>query len=366
MDFSTIVLLVGTLAALGSTVACVYLIEERDLLKAAIASGLVSLFYCILFLVLMAPSILLVYVLVSVVLVTVLLVILVVKTERYEATSAERFHKSLIKIALMFVTIIAGSYLALNGGWFGESLPPRSLRKIAETIVDNLISSATLSSNYLAARSPDAVAAVVWDYRGIDTFFESTILYLATMATTFILLREVLSQKEELERVPIASPIAVTVAKLLYLVLIPALAVALTSHPGGGFPGGALITSVIVIFLIASRFGLSTSRLEKRILTLIALVCCGTLALSLISTFPIVLGFFMRSPAFLLQNQPKAVSPVGFISELLGEPIGGSIFFLEASESLLVSAGLTLVLILLLYSSRPKRHMEELKVESLE
>ncbi|MEM1873231.1 MAG: MnhB domain-containing protein [Acidilobaceae archaeon] len=359
MSSELLLLAVGAVAAAGSTVACLYAIASRDLLKAAIASGVVSLFYAMLLFVLMAPSILIVYVPVSVALTTIMLVTLVMKTERYEAEAGLESRGVAIGVLLVSLTVATGVLLVLGGGWFGESLPSIELRKLAKVIADNAIPALPDSIAYLATYSVDVVTAVVWDYRGVDTFFESVVLFLAAISVALLLMEEKRREQRVANRARRASPIAVTVSKLLPLALVSAFAIVLASHPGGGFPGGSAIAGIIAVSIVVSRLSLGEQHPARRLYALLALACLGAVLLSLVSVTPLVLGFLSGSIAFLLQNQPKAVSPVGFPSEILGELTGGSILLLEASESILVLSSLLLALVLLVYYSTSREETGE-------
>jgi len=80
----TIVYLIMAVASLLSVVAVYLAIVERDLIKAVIYSALQSGFYAVLYYLLMAPDIVLVYLPVAVGLIPGVLIVLISKTERWE------------------------------------------------------------------------------------------------------------------------------------------------------------------------------------------------------------------------------------------------------------------------------------------
>jgi uncharacterized MnhB-related membrane protein len=80
----TIVYLIMAVVSLLSVVAVYLAIVERDLIKAVIYSALQSGFYAVLYYLLMAPDIVLVYLPVAVGLIPGVLIVLISKTERWE------------------------------------------------------------------------------------------------------------------------------------------------------------------------------------------------------------------------------------------------------------------------------------------
>lgn len=80
----TIIYLIMAVVSLLSVVAVYLAIVERDLIKAVIYGALQSGFYAVLYYLLMAPDIVLVYLPVAVGLIPGVLIVLISKTERWE------------------------------------------------------------------------------------------------------------------------------------------------------------------------------------------------------------------------------------------------------------------------------------------
>jgi multicomponent Na+:H+ antiporter subunit B len=109
----------------------------------------------------------------------------------------------------------------------------------------------------------DAVAAISFDYRGIDTLFEEFILFVA-VAGASILLRPLGDETRHLPEdqapgraVPPPSP----AVGLLGVVLCPLLIVTgleTVTHgqvsPGGGFQGGVVLASAILVVYLATSY----------------------------------------------------------------------------------------------------------------
>lgn len=80
----TLIYLFMALAGIGSTVSVYYAVIEKDLIKAVIYSAIQSTFYALLYFLLMAPDIVLVYLPVAVGLIPGVIILLISKTERVE------------------------------------------------------------------------------------------------------------------------------------------------------------------------------------------------------------------------------------------------------------------------------------------
>ena len=80
----TLIYLIMAVVSLLSVVAVYLAIVEKDLIKAVIYSALQSGFYAVLYYLLMAPDIVLVYLPVAVGLIPGVLIVLISKTERWE------------------------------------------------------------------------------------------------------------------------------------------------------------------------------------------------------------------------------------------------------------------------------------------
>ncbi|RLG80690.1 MAG: sodium:proton antiporter [Thermoprotei archaeon] len=84
IDPQVLVLGIGALAALASVVAVYFAVIERNLVRAVVFSAIQSTLYALLYYILMAPDIVLVYVPVAVGLYPAVILFLISKTEREE------------------------------------------------------------------------------------------------------------------------------------------------------------------------------------------------------------------------------------------------------------------------------------------
>ncbi len=124
----------------------------------------------------------------------------------------------------------------------------------------------------LTSHSPEVVTAIVWNYRGFDTLFETFVFFLAIMGALGILRldREQLEHARELEgSMPHRQmDLIVKATTKLVVVMIIAISASIALHghltPGGGFQGGsAMAVAALLLFAAFSKF-----TLERRGLTL--------------------------------------------------------------------------------------------------
>jgi multicomponent Na+:H+ antiporter subunit B len=98
------------------------------------------------------------------------------------------------------------------------------------------------------------VTAVIVTYRGLDTLGEIAVLFIATAGIGFILSREnaTKGQKRESSRI-----LQTGVRVLLPLILMFGVYIFINGHltPGGGFQGGVVIATGILVFVLAHPRG---------------------------------------------------------------------------------------------------------------
>ena len=105
------------------------------------------------------------------------------------------------------------------------------------------------SSNVHKVNSQNLVTAVVVTYRGLDTLGEVTILFLAAAIIAFFLKKE--ADKRTLRK---NSEIFKTAAKMLVpIITMVGVYIFINGHltPGGGFQGGAVIASGVILMFLA-------------------------------------------------------------------------------------------------------------------
>ncbi len=250
-------------------------------------------------------------------------------------------HTAILISVLVFAVLSA---YALTAGGLGYELPPKSVRALAAWY---LVTTFNPFNKLFSAMAPEAVTAIVWDYRGLDTVFETSVLFLAIIASVAIM-RGIEHHEPYTERKGM-SIIGKTATRLLVpLILGAAASIALHGHltPGGGFQGGA--TAAVAPLLVLVVF--SVYFLEERGMTknrALVLRSAGLLGVALASFIVVIAGLLSGTPAYLLQNQPKLNSYIGMPYQLGGQLIGGTLLIFNISEMLAVAAGFTILFILL-------------------
>lgn len=101
---------------------------------------------------------------------------------------------------------------------------------------------------------PNVVTSIVVSYRGLDTLGEVTVLFLATTGVGFLLRRRKKEDAEQVSKRRLGSEILGTGAAFLSpLIVLFGIYIFIHGHlsPGGGFQGGVVIASGLLLLLMA-------------------------------------------------------------------------------------------------------------------
>lgn len=254
----------------------------------------------------------------------------------------------------MKATVLAGMIaltlllaLATAAGGLGYVLPYPGVRELAYWYLTTALNP---GNPLFSAMSPEAVTSIVWDYRGLDTLFETAVFFLAIIGSMALMRKISLKAPEDI-RMPSfgMSPIVKTVTRVTVgMILAVAASIALHGHltPGGGFQGGAAaaVAPLIIIVVFSIYFALRSGITKK---SMLALRTLGLTGVGLTAFITAVIGLFAGVTAFVFQNQPKEVAPVGLPYEVGGFPVSGTLILFNFFEFLAVAAGFTIVFLLL-------------------
>lgn len=205
---------------------------------------------------------------------------------------------------------------------------------------------------WLWAGSPEVVTSILWDYRGIDTVYETTVFFLAIIGAIAVVRTMKLFPETSGEGKGL-TVIAKTITKITFAAIpIIAFSIAVHGHltPGGGFQAGSAfaVAPLLVIAALSLRLLVERGWRKERLL---ALRTTGLIFVGIIAIIVPIIALLRHSIAYIMQNQPKPWAPVGLsaIVDLLGVKalLSGTLFWLNLSEFLAVSAGLSLVFVLL-------------------
>jgi len=255
-----------------------------------------------------------------------------------------------IAFAVTLVVFIVLLAYATAIGALGP-LPPPHLRRLAVCVLNTTYNLALLRAGF-SADAPEGVTAVVWDYRGLDTVFETVVLYGAIIGT-LALYRQVLKSEER--RAPSRDPgrglsTIVKISTAVIVIAIGAVGAATGLHgqltPGGGFQAGSILAVIPVVLLVVfSRNFLVRSGV--RYAKMVLLRNAGLIGIGLTALGIAIAAAVMGVRGFILQNQPHDGSPIGYPKWVLDVPSGGSLLFFNVFEMLAVVAGFTIVFLVL-------------------
>ncbi len=260
-------------------------------------------------------------------------------------------------VIVLFITVFS---LVIALGGLGYALPPDSVRRLAE---EYLRVAYNPNSTSFTVMSPEVVTSIVWDFRGLDTLFETMVFYLAIIGSVAIARGIKPSPPEKDISKYGLSPIVKTVTRItIGMILAIAASIALHGHltPGGGFQGGATAAvAPLLILVIFSKYYLEKLGVRKNVMLSIRSIGLIGIGLTAFSVF--IIGLLHGANAYVFQNQPKPDAPIGLPYEIGGQLISGTLWFFNLFEMFAVAAGFTIVFLLL---SIPERDvLSQLKKE---
>jgi len=197
----------------------------------------------------------------------------------------------------------------------------------------------------ISALTPAVVNAIIWDFRGLDTLFE-TIVFFTSIVAALSLYHELIGARYfEVKKF---SLIVTTMVKVLtVLTLVAGASIALRGHlsPGGGFQGGGILA--VLMFIAATTLSLHYIELKGiKFHKLITLRSLALLALLVMIFLPFLLGLLRGVKGYLFQNQYKSGAIQGINYFLAETPITGILLF-NIFEMIIVASGFSIILYIL-------------------
>ncbi|AEK72380.1 Multisubunit Na+/H+ antiporter, MnhB subunit [Thermococcus sp. 4557] len=193
-----------------------------------------------------------------------------------------------------------------------------------------------LGNSYLGERSagsPEVVTSILWDYRGVDTYFETAVLFLAIISAVSVF-RGFDGPKFRGEGF---TEVVKTGVKLVaFITFVASASVAFHGHltPGGGFQGGSMLAAGSLLIIV----GFSKKALERNGITKVralAIRTAGLVTIACVAAYPLLRGLHF------MQNLPVYPIKVG------GLLVSGSLLLYNLAEFLAVGAGFTIIFLLL-------------------
>ncbi|MEM2005510.1 MAG: MnhB domain-containing protein [Zestosphaera sp.] len=239
------------------------------------------------------------------------------------------------------LAVLLIAYVVVAGGL--GPLAPQVLRELGGNYLRHAYNPWNIS---LSSLSLEVVTAIVWDYRGLDTYFETSVLFISIVGVTMLFrgYREV----RGLSKAGLSEIVKTTTRILVPLIMISGISVALHGHltPGGGFQGGSFIAVLLVLLTVvfSVEYLLSMGITSSKLLVLRTV---GLLGVFTTSIGLLVVGLFLGIPAYIFQNMGRDNAPISMPSWLIDRPLGGTLFFFNLFESMAVAAGLALAFLVL-------------------
>ncbi len=224
-------------------------------------------------------------------------------------------------------------------------------------VIQEIYPSITNPSDFWAA-STEGITAILWDYRGLDTLFETSVFFFAIIGSVSVFrylsshTRREQEDREERKRErkdTVGLSLIVKLITRINFVVIIAVSASIALHgqltPGGGFQGGATLAVAPLLAIAAlSRYFVEDIGLKKN--TMLTIRTLGLLVIGLLALAPLIMGLAGGNP-YIMENQPKSWAMfIGFPSFGLGVLLG-SLAFYNVAELLAVGAGFTVVFLLL-------------------
>jgi multicomponent Na+:H+ antiporter subunit B len=243
-----------------------------------------------------------------------------------------------VSVAVMALLL---AYAVETGG-----LGPIAPHRIRDLAVAYLINTYNPWNITLSSLSLEAVTAIVWDYRGIDTFFETSVLFVAIVGVTSLL--RGFGEKTGLGGAGLSEIVKTSTRILAPLILVAGIAIALHGHltPGGGFQGGSFIAVLFILLSVAFSLDYAV-KLGVSSRKLLALRSSGLIGILATSLALLVAGLLLGVNSYIFQNMAREGAPLSMPSWLLDRPIGGTLLLFNTFEALAVAAGISLAFLVL-------------------
>jgi multicomponent Na+:H+ antiporter subunit B len=250
-----------------------------------------------------------------------------------------------IGICMAILAVLLSYLLVLGGlGPAAPELPPKTPRPLAIAFQNYTY---TPWAVIYSALSPNAITAIVWDFRGLDTYFETAVLFISIVGLVALLrgaeIKLGISAKG-------LSVIVKTATRLIFpLILAAGASLAFHGHltPGGGFQGGSFMTVAMVMLALA----FSIEFLQQKRVSIGALLTIrvlGLLAIAIVAVCLLIEAVLIGGYAYIFQNMVRVNSSLSMPSQFIDKPLAGTIFFFNLSECVAVIGGLSLGAVLLL------------------
>lgn len=242
----------------------------------------------------------------------------------------------------LLIPVVLGVLVFTLAYSLGMLNPQRQLTSLAEIFLTAIPD----QSFVFTSMSFEIVTAVIWDQRGFDTFFETSVLFLAIVASLSLVAGARLAT---IKTKPSTVVVRLVSRILAPVIVVVSVSVAIHGHvtPGGGFQGGSVFVVAPLILMLA----FSSQRLSQHGFgseKLLFLRALGVSLIGLTGLLPVIYSRAVNVNAFLFQNLGKPGTGFSYPA-LIETPyfkmlLSGSLIMYNIAEYLAVLAGFTLAL----------------------
>lgn len=251
----------------------------------------------------------------------------------------------IVEIAVIILIVLAFGLLITVA--FSYIAPGTLIRPLGEFYLYATYNPYDPIVRLFTAMSPESVTAIVWDFRGLDTLFETSVFYLAIIGA--LALTRGLMPAPKGEEGQGLSVIVKSVTKITVpMILAVGASVGLHGHltPGGGFQGGSVIAVIPMLMIVI----FSVLFLAKR-MNITGFLILRSIGLAIIGFTGVALfiaGLVQGVPAWVFQNMPKPGAPLSMPVEVHGALISGTLWFFNLAEMIAVASGFSIAFLILL------------------
>ncbi len=254
--------------------------------------------------------------------------------------------KRTIGLALTIASVLITLYAVIHYDLF--SLP-------SDKCVKCWISS--LGEQYIVralddVRSPEVVTSIVWDYRGLDTLFETSVFFLAIIGIVALFrgFEEKNRNGGKSSEEPGMSMIVKTVTRIIVvLIIVVSASIALHGQltPGGGFQGGAALAVAPLLAIVAFGYR-SLEEKGIRETLILGLRSVAVTIIAVVALSPLLVAYLYNEQMYIMQNQAKPWAPISLLPGYLGNTVlGGTLLVFNVAEFIAVGAAFTAIFLVL-------------------
>ncbi len=192
-----------------------------------------------------------------------------------------------MKRLTLFLVVLLGAYLV----WTTQDLPDWG---DPASPANSYLSTHYIKKAYEETSVPNLVTAVLADYRGYDTMFETVVVFCAGLAVLTILRRTKRKHKKNVKFRPQREGVDIILQNAARLMIAPmqlfALYVIAHGHhsPGGGFQGGVILGASFILLALAYDLKSTLRRFKEN--TVLFYSGLGVLIYAGIGVISLVLG----------------------------------------------------------------------------